>query len=284
MHQIMLAQPNLQGDETPCQVLREPGKSASSKSYIWVIRSVRDAKQPVVYYAYGNSRSGTFAQRIYSGYTGTLQCDGYSGYNALGDAVNRVGCWVHVRRKFFNAAQQGGGNLKPSKGLELIDQMFHLEHEWRDFSAEERQTKRDCELRPVMTKFWQWCDKAVETPKSALGRALTYARNQRQELIKVLEHGTIDLSNNASERSVKQYVIGRKNWLFSTIPDGATANAIWLSLIESAKANGLDPREYIEFVLEGMSQLSEAPSPEQLAAYLPWNCEQSQQHEFEKIV
>ncbi|CAJ1226774.1 IS66 family transposase [Lactiplantibacillus xiangfangensis] len=271
MHEYLLSERFLQGDETPFQVLREPGKSAKSKSYIWVERSIRLADQQVVYYAYGNTRSGKFAQRIYSGYTGVLQCDGYAGYNLLGDSVIRVGCWAHVRRKFYDDAAKVKGKFTSTKPLELLNQMFHLETQWALLSPAERLKCRLAKLKPLIDQFWAWCDQAAPAPKSRLGIALTYALNQRRMLNRVLEFGEIDLSNNASERNMKSFVIGRKNWLFATSPKGAEANTIWMTIVETAKANGLDPRIYIEHLLQEMSQLSASPTREQAEAYLPWN-------------
>lgn len=271
MHEHLLSQRFLQGDETPFQVLREPGKSARSKSYIWVERSIRLADQQVVYYAYGNTRSGKFAQQIYSGYTGVLQCDGYAGYNLLGDSVIRVGCWAHVRRKFYDDAAKVKGKFTRTKPLELLIQMFHSEEQWRLLSPEERLKCRQTDLKPLIDQFWAWCEQAAPAPKSRLGVALTYALNQRQMLNRVLEFGEIDLSNNASERNMKSFVIGRKNWLFATSPKGAEANAIWMTIVETAKANGLDPRTYIERLLHELSQLPTSPTREQAESYLPWN-------------
>ncbi len=271
IHARLKAHKFLQGDETPFQILREPGKAPRSKSYIWVARTTRLAEHPMIYYAYGNNRSGKFAQNLYQGFTGVLQCDGYSGYNLLGDSVVRVGCWAHVRRKFFDDAVKVKGSFTTTKPLALLDEMFALEAKWVLLDPAERLKRRQAELKPVIDAFWTWCDAAEATTKSRLGKALTYARNQRQLLNRVLDYGEVDLSNNASERNMKSFVIGRKNWLFATSPKGAEANAIWMTLVETAKANGLDPRRYIEQLLEDLSQYRAEPTEEQLAAYLPWH-------------
>ena len=268
MQTKLMAQGFLQGDETPYQVLQEPGKSAQSKSYIWVARSITRSDAPVVMYAYSNTRSGKFAQSLYSGFTGVLQCDGYAGYNLLGNTITRVGCWAHVRRKFYDVYQN---TKQPIEGLTLLNQMFRLEREWSGLNSQARLTRRKQELKPVIEQFWQWCDCVETLPKDRLGKALTYAQGQRAALNRVLTYGEIDLSNNASERNMKSYVIGRKNWLFSASPKGAEANAIWMTMVETAKANGLDPRDYITQLLEKISQLPTFASEEALAACLPWN-------------
>ncbi|ULQ48788.1 IS66 family transposase [Liquorilactobacillus nagelii] len=255
LHQRLIEQRFLQGDETPYEVLREPNKPASSKSYIWVIRSISRSDKPIVYYVYGDTRSGKFAQKIYQNFTGVLQCDGYAGYNLLTDSITRVGCWAHVRRKFYDDANKVRGHFKETRPLAILNEMFHLEKQWSKSSSSERLDRRSKSLKPLIDNFWQWCDQAEALPKSRLGKALIYAQNQRKALNQILNFGEIDLSNNASERNMKSYVIGRKNWLFSTSPKGAEANAIWMSLIESAKANGLTPFKYLQDIIEKISKL-----------------------------
>ncbi|WP_125572030.1 IS66 family transposase [Lacticaseibacillus songhuajiangensis] len=268
MRSHLMSQGFLQGDETPYQVLQEPGKSAQSKSYIWVARSITRCETPVVMYAYANTRSGKFAQNLYSGFPGVLQCDGYAGYNLLDDSITRVGCWAHVRRKFFDDFKN---TKKMTLGLKLLNQMFELERNWAGLDSASRLEKRQVVLKPLIEHFWEWCDHVETLPKDRLGKALAYAQGQRVALNRVLEFGEIDLSNNASERNMKSYVIGRKNWLFSTSPKGAEANAIWMTVVETAKANGIDPRNYITQLLEIVSQLPTFAKTESLEACLPWN-------------
>jgi hypothetical protein len=210
---------------------------------------------PVVCYHYSPSRAGKIAQQLHSGFTGALQCDGYYGYNAIADAVEHVGCWAHVRRKFFDDANTDKRHFRPSVGLSLINQMSKLEQQWRELPGDQRHQARQRELAPLIKQFWEWCDQVDVLPKTRLGKAVAYARGQRAALNRVLDYGEIDFTNNASERNMKSYVIGRKNWLFSTSPKGAEANATWMTIIQSAKANGINEREYIEFLLEHISQL-----------------------------
>ena len=266
----LVAQPYLQGDETPMQVLREPGKAATSKSYMWVMRSVRKSSKQAVLYAYSDTRSGAFAENLYRGFTGVLQCDGYAGYNGLDRSVIRVGCFAHVRRKFYEAASVNG-KIVMSRPLKLLDEMFALEKEWKQWSPRSRRRQRQRLLLKLVRKFWSWIDQVDELPKSRLGKAITYARNQRVALNRVLNYGAIDFSNNASERNMKSFVIGRKNWLFSTSLAGAEATAIWMTLIESAKANGINPRDYVTYLLNKVPQLPDFAKKEDLEAYLPWN-------------
>lgn len=271
LHKKAMGQRFLQGDETPYQVLHEPGKAPTSKSYVWVARTISRSEMPVVYYHYSPSRAGKVAQQLYSGFTGVLQCDGYYGYNAIADAVEHVGCWAHVRRKFFDDANTDKRHFRPSVGLSLINQMSKLEQQWRELPGNQRRQARQRELAPLIKQFWEWCDQVDVLPKTRLGKAVAYARGQRAALNRVLDYGEIDFTNNASERNMKSYVIGRKNWLLSTSPKGAEANAIWMTIIQSAKANGINEREYIEFLLEHNSQLPTFAKDSELEAYLPWN-------------
>lgn len=271
LRQNLASQKFLQGDETPYQVLQEPGKLATSKSYIWLARTIGRAQHQIVLYHYADSRAGKVAQQLYSGFTGVLQCDGYYGYNAIADSVEHVGCWAHVRRKFYDDANIDKKHFNASKGLTLIGQMMHEEQKWRKWDSVARYQARQKYLKPLLDEFWQWCDMADVLPKTRLGKAIAYAQGQRTALNRVLLYGEVDFTNNASERNMKSYVIGRKNWLFSTSPQGAEANAIWMSIVESAKANKTNPREYIEFLLKNVSQLSKQEIENKLEAYLPWN-------------
>lgn len=275
LHEQLVEQQFLQGDETPYQVLREPGKAATSKSYIWLARTIRQAEHQTVFYLYSPSRAGAVAQKLYSDFTGVLQCDGYQGYNKM-DSVTRCGCWAHVRRKFYDDANSDPHHFKASQGFELITKMFKLEREWQSLTSNERLKARQNQLSPLIDTFWEWCEKTSPYANSRLRKAIAYAIGQRPALNQVLNFGELDFTNNASERNMKSYVIGRKNWLFSTNPKGAEANAIWMTLIQSAKANGINSRNYIEYLLETVSQLPTFAKNEQLEACLPWNYESKQ--------
>ena len=274
IHDELLSHRYLQGDETPMEVLNEPGKLAKSKSFMWVMRSVTHEAKQGVFYSYGTSRASSFAASLYNGFTGILQCDGYSGYNILDDSVTRDGCWAHARRKFYDDANKGK-KFKATLPLNLIDEMFQLERVWQHLSPRARRRRRRCHQRKILKKFWHYIDMADALPKSRLGKAITYVKNQRDELNRIVNDGAIDWSNNASERNMKSFVIGRKNWLFSTSQAGAKANAIWMTLIESAKANRINPAEYLTFLLKNIPQLPTFLKPEELEAYLPWNFKSS---------
>lgn len=178
-----------------------------------------------------------------------------------------MGCWAHVRRKFYDAVTS---HVKGADTpLQLINEMFVLEREWQTFSPRVR--RRRNRLRKLLKRFWQQLEQVTALPQSRLGKAVTYALGQRNSLDQIINDGVIDWSNSASERNMKTLAIGRKNWLFSTSPRGAKSTAIWMTLIESAKANHLDPHQYLIGMLKVFPTLPTFPKKEQLAAYLPWN-------------
>lgn len=267
LHQELLQRPFLQGDETVIQVLHEPQKKPTSESRMWIIRTPQSEPQAAVFYAYRPDRSQKSGQKLYAGFAGVLQCDGYAVYNSV-DCQDRVGCLAHVRRKFFDANQFDKNAREP---LRLLNQMFKLEVEWKSLTSSERQTKRLAELQPLLADFWTCLSGLAALPKSPLGKAITYALGQKNAVDKLVDYGAFDLSNNTCEQAVKSLVIDRKNFLFSTSITGAKANAIWLTLIESAKANDLDPEKYLIELLKALPHFGPFPTMAQLEDYLPWN-------------
>lgn len=268
MHGCLVQQAFLQGDETPTQVLKEKGRTASQKSYMWVARTPRKAPLPLVYFAYAPGRTKEIANNLYAGFKGVLQCDGYAGYNDL--EVQRVGCWAHVRRKFFEAARVAK-TLDDCIPLKLLNQMFHLEEQWKALVPRARQRKRYSKMKRILKRFWEWCDTCDALPKSGFGKAVSYAQGMCPYLKALLDVGELDWSNNAAERNMKSYVMGRKNFLFSTSPEGAKANAILMSIIETCKANQIDSTKYLTDVLDEMAQNPDNRKFEYLSDYLPWN-------------
>lgn len=272
LHEQLLKQDYLHGDETPIQVLTEPNKTATSKSYLWLITSNEGASKPAVYFAYDPTRSGKTAAKLYKGFEGTLQCDGYSGYHALPDTIRQVGCWAHARRKFFNATH-GSQKGQAKQALAKIDQLFMWERDWAALKPADRLAKRQETAAPLVEAFWATLSQTNVLPNSSLGKAVDYAIGQKDRLNVFLEDGQVVLSNNLAERSIKPSVMLRKNSLFSKSQAGAKANAMYLSFIESAKANQLDPKLYLNYLFEEIPEWGQNPDPVDLEAYLPWNIE-----------
>lgn len=266
----------LHADETTVQVLHESGRSAQSKSYMWLYRSGRDGP-PIVCYEYQQTRDGEHARRFLSGFAGHVHADGYAGYNDLAN-VTLVGCWAHARRKFTDAAkilpksQRNDPSHMVNIALKHINRLFEIERTLADATSEERGSAREARSRPIVDEFKCWLDTASSKVllKSALGEAVGYCRNQWPKLVVFLEDGRLELSNNRAERSIKPFVIGRKNWLFANTPRGARASAVIYSLVETAKEAGLNPFEYFKFVLEHLARTENA-DPSTIDSLLPWS-------------
>ena len=263
----------LQMDETPVQVLKEPGKAAQSKSYMWVMRGGPPGK-PAVLYHYAPTRSGAVPLTLLEGYSGYLQSDDYAGYNAVlrRDDIRGVGCWAHARRRFHDAlkalpkAQQSRGN-RTQMALNWITKLYAIERRIKDASAEERHHIRQQESRPILEAFKIWLDKQSVPPQTLLGKAISYVRTDWCRLTTFLDDGRIPIDNNAIENAIRPFAVGRKNWLFANSQAGATASANLYSLIETAKANGLNEYAYLRYLF---TKLPQANTVADVEALLPW--------------
>ncbi len=258
----LLAQSYLHMDETTVQVLKEPGKTPESMSFMWV-RVGGERERPVVLFDYDPSRSRSVPLRLLAGFNGILQVDGYSGYDAaIGEyGLLSVGCWAHARRRFHDVFKAAGLNpkkplprgkpppaavRKAAKALSFMKTLFAIEHRIRERLPEERVPVRQAESRPVVDALRQWLDatRPSVTPKSKLGEALAYLDSQWPRLVVFLDHGDVEMTNNVAENAVRPFAVGRKNWLFSDTQGGARSSANLYSLLMTAKANGLEPYGY----------------------------------------
>jgi hypothetical protein len=202
--------------------------------------------------------------------------DGYAGYNGIPD-VSLVGCWAHARRKFTEALQAlpesaKTTHVKAKEGLAFCNQLFSIERDLKDVSPEERYKKRLERSQPVLEAFLAWLHEQAPRvlPKSALGQAIKYCRNQWDRLVAFLEDGRLEIDNNRAERSIKPFVIGRKNWLFSNTIKGAKSSAIIYSIVETAKENGLNPFNYLKYLFEQLPNIN-LTDKEKLDQLLPWS-------------
>jgi transposase len=276
LKQILLEQGILHADETTLQVLKEPGRPAETESFMWLYRT-GCIGPPIVLFEYQPTREGEHPRKFLTGFKGYLQVDGYPGYHGIADVI-LVGCWAHVRRKFdealkgLSSKQRKTGGTKAREALEQINRLFVIERELQHLSPEERLKARDLRSRPVVEGFREWLDEAkpLVLPKSLLGAAVTYGDNQWKKLVRFLDDGRIEISNNRAERSIKPFVIGRKNWLFANTPKGARASAIIYSIVETAKENRLNPYTYLTHLFEKLPNL-ESRDNESLDPLLPWN-------------
>jgi len=279
MQDRLLAYDIIQMDETPVQVLKEPGKTAQSKSYLWLQRG-GPPDQPVVLYDYDPGRGAGVPKRLLEGFKGYLQTDGYDGYNAV-VAVNgltHVGCMAHARRRFSDAVKAQGKNKqrgKAHRGLALIQKLYRVEKQARKLKPEPCHDHRQRHARPVLDELRTWLDETLPQvpPTSATGKALNYLHNEWDKLIRYLDDSRLKIDNNGAENAIRPFVVGRKNWLFSASVKGVKASANLYSLIETAKANGLEPYAYLRHLF---TELPKAETVEAIEALLPGNLSKDQ--------
>ena len=273
LHEYLLQQPVIHADETTCQVLKEDDKAPESKSYILLYTSGAFEEHRIVIYEYQPSRSGYHAVKLLADFHGFIHTDGFSGYNRLQD-INRCGCWAHLRRYLFEAIPKKKGKetqaSPASVGLACCNQIFQIERTLKDLEPEERQIQRMELERPVLDAFWKWVDGMNALGGSKLAKAVNYAQNQRPYMENYLLDGRCSISNNAAERAVKSYVMGRKNFLFHDTVKGARASAVVYTLVETSKANGLNIRLYLETVITRMLDYKNEPDSI-LEELMPWS-------------
>ena len=272
LHEQLIQYKYLHADETVLQVLHEPGKNAQSKSYMWLYRTGKHAEHPIALYEYQPDRRQLRPKKFLQGFHGYLHTDGYSGYNDLDPGVIRVGCLAHLRRKFTDAekaSEKGKKSPTVTAAIAYCSKVFKVEEELADLSCEERYEQRLLRVKPVLEEFFNWADTRFASPKSKLGEALTYTRNQRPYIMNYLLDGHLEASNNIAERSIKPFVIDRKNFLFANTPNGAEASAITFSIIETAKENGLDPYKYLTYIFKTAPRLDQS-KPDWPVPLLPW--------------
>ena len=269
----------LQMDETTVQVLKEAGRQAQSKSYLWLQRGGPPA-QPVVLYHYDPGRGAGVARRLLEGFKGYLQTDGYEGYNAAvaANALTHLGCMAHARRKFSDALKVQGKTRTPGqahRGLALIKKLYRVEKQARQLTPQERHEYRNRHARLILDEMRVWLDGTLGQvpPTSATGKALTYLHNEWPRLIRYLDDGRLEIDNNAAENAIRPFVLGRKNWLFSDSVKGVTASANLYSLMETAKANGLEPYAYLRYLF---TELPKAKTVAAIEALLPGSLDKNQ--------
>jgi transposase len=270
--QEVRAGPVVRCDETTVQVLDEPGRRAEQKSYMWVFHGGPPGK-PAVEYQYHPTRAGKVAADYLSGYRGCVQTDGFSGYDFLDilPGVVHMGCWAHARRKFVEVGK-AAGTRGGSAGVAVatIGKLYAIEKRATDqgLSLEERVQERKKSAQPILDGFKDWLDRKTTQvpPKSLLGKAANYTLRQWARLVTYVDHGHLTPDNNLAENAIRPFVVGRKNWLFSGTPAGASASAAIYSLIETAKANGLEPYRYLRHLF---ARVPHATTTEDYRALLP---------------
>jgi transposase len=264
----ILSGPRINIDETTVQVMGEESRSNTTKSYMWVYRGGPPGKTGLIF-QYHPTRSGDVPKAFLGEYKGCVQTDGYAGYDFLeGSGIIRIGCWAHVRRKFFEVTQVSKTTGSADVALSYIQKLYAIERTISALSNDEKVKARQEKSVPVLNEFKEWLDKkAVQTPPSGLlGKAVHYALSQWKRLIRYTDHAFATPDNNLAENAIRPFVVGRKNWLFSGKPEGAHASATLYSLIETAKANNLEPYHYLSHLFNNLPQ---AYTAEEYKALLP---------------
>lgn len=268
LRRILLASDILHSDETPVNVLDEKNRV---NSQMWVYRTGACQAHPIVIYDYQPSREAKHPKRFLEGFGGYLVTDGMAGYPTL-KTVTNCGCWAHVRREFLKAA----GGKSPAegtglrKGFDLIEALFMLERDYCDLSPDARLDERRKRSKPILDEFWQWCASGNRLKSDPCSKPIGYATGQKQALCAFLLDGRIPISNNDAENAIRPFVVGRKNWLFCNTTNGAQASASAYSIVETAKANGLNPYQYFKFLLERMPSANRSYSDAFLTDLMPW--------------
>jgi transposase len=267
----LLQQKVLHIDETPVKVIQEEGQ----KNYMWVYCSGGDSPDDhrglnnIVLYDYQPSREAIHPKQYLNNYAGFVQVDGYAAYEQTRGIL--VGCMAHARRKFVDAQkiQPKGKVGKADWAINHLQKLYIIEKHIKHKTITERYAVRQAQALPLLQQFKTWLDKsqAEVPPKSAVGKAIFYCLNQWPKLIAYTQDGILQIDNNRAERAVKPFVIGRKNWLFSATTAGARASATIYSVVETAKANGLEPLRYIQLLLETLPSRAQDDSLEDL---MPW--------------
>ena len=273
LRQYVMNVDKLHADDTPVPVLA-PGTGKTKLGRLWTYvrddRPAGDLAAPAVWFAYSPDRKGEHPHRHLKAFCGTLQADGYAGFNRLYDdgRIREAACWAHVRRKFFDLHQAHASPLA-TEAVERIGQLYAIEKEIRGRSPDERQQVRHARARPLLIALQEWLRTTLTrmSRKSEVAAAIGYALARWPALVRYCDDGHIEIDNNAAERALRAVALGRKNYLFAGSDAGGERAAAIYSLLGSAKLNGIDPEAYLTSVLR---RIADHPI-NRIAELLPWN-------------
>ncbi len=270
-------------DETRIQVIDEPDQKGSTQNWMWVYLTDSYSEAPqMVLFDYERTRAGyhpvSFLGDKFHGY---LTCDGYQAYHGLNDAITVTGCFTHARRRFDAALTAlkkdfTKNQLKETvayQAMTRIGILYKVEELIQDKSPEERYKERQKQSRPVVDALFEWLHSMEDSVdrSSLIGDAILYTLNQEVYLRRYLDDGHLSIDNNSAERAIKNFAIGRRNWLFAKSIRGADASAIVYSITETALLNGLKPYNYLTYILDEIRKMGVFPEPEELDRLLPWS-------------
>ena len=266
-------------DETRIQVNKENGKKAGSDSFMWVLQSGACENIKATFFHYSRTRSQKIALELIDGFKGYLTTDAYAAYSNmhLEDVKNNF-CWSHLRRYYVDSIplDNSGKEIPGSKGAEgreYVNLLFKLESEMSDLIYNERKAKRQEASRALLDAFWSWVENTISIPTTneKLTKALNYSLNNKKELEMFLEDGRLEISNNLCESHIRPFATARRAWLFADTPNGARANAVLYTLVETARANDLNVYAYLDYLLAEMPNADFYNHPEIIDDMLPWS-------------
>lgn len=273
-HRELLKRSFVMADETRVQVLKEEGRRAQTQSFMWLFRSGEDGLAEIILYGYSPTRSGSHTKEFLEGYSGYLETDGYQSYNSLSE-IRRCSCWAHIRRYFIDAVpkwKQYDYSQPAVQGVQYCNRLFAMEdsiNKKYPGNYEKRKQLRLEKEKPVLEAFWSWLDQQKPVRNTRLDKAVNYVLNRRDIAETYLEDGRCSFTNNLSENAIRPFAVGRKNWLFSSSVDGANASAVVYTMVEMAKAHGMNIYGYLKFLLE--NRPGKNMTDEQLAELAPWS-------------
>jgi len=280
MHEHLLQSKVLHADETPVLVNKD-GRKAGVKSYMWVYRTGRNEEKEIVLYDYQKTRKADHPKEYLKEYGGWLVCDGYQVYHQIAEKEEQKlgvgGCWIHGVRRFKEAvsaaSKTGSGNTIAKEAVTRMTEIMNLDNQLDNLSKEERLQKRQEEIKKKVDDFFQWIKgkKMSVAPKSKTGEGITYCLNQEKYLRSFLEDGDLPMDNNRAEQAIRNFVIGKKNWMMCDTIYGAKASAVLYSLVETAKANQLKPYEYLKYLLEVLPEKVQQKNQSFIDDLMPWS-------------
>lgn len=273
MRQYLVTGNLINMDETTVQVLKEQGRSAESKSYMWVMAGGSKDKK-VVLFNYAPTRKQETPVKLLEGFKGILQTDGYSGYNKVVKeyGLTHIGCLAHARRKFWELAEKNKKKGRAHKGVSFFSRLYEVNNSLKkmNLSSEEFLKRRRDKSIPIWQEFYTWLheNKNRVAPDTPISRAINYSINQYQNLVRYLKYPDISPDNNIAENAIRPFCIGRKNWLFNNTPRGAFSSAVLYSLVETARINNIAPDKYLNYILTEITSNGENVD---LDSLMPWN-------------
>lgn len=278
LHEELYSYHVIQADETPVLVNHD-GRGAGSKSWMWVYRSGHLYQdRQIVLYEYQQTRNASHPREFLKGYDGICVTDGYQVYHTLEKELEELtiaGCWVHCRRRFDEALKLiPKPSQKESNAFLLMKQIqaiYREEGKLNDLSSDERLKQRQAVIKPLVDAFFAYLKTINVSKKDKFGDAVRYALNQEKYLRVFLTDGDVPIDNNASERAIRGFCIGKKNWQMIDTIHGAKSSAIIYSIVETAKANNLKPFDYVQYLLEEIPKHMNDKDCSFLEDLLPWS-------------